>query len=437
MNFILSPKYIDFLCCDAACEFLEGTTAAGKTTVGLVKFILRCAQSEKRLHILSGLDLGTIEKNIINKELGVLDVFGDAIRYCPGGLGEHSLPHLKILDKIIYILGYDNKMRWKKALGGQYGCVLIDEINVADIDYVREVSMRCDYLLATLNPDDPDLPIYAEFINHARPLPAWEADTPAPLLRMLSAPPKENWVHWFFSFAHNAALSKEKQARILTMVPEGTKLYQNKILGLRGRSEGLIFNVPDANLLSLAQVRAMQFVRFCAGVDTSYSQKSADTFAFVFLGITQDGRKVALRAKEYSNQHRNIPLTPSDIPPLLVDFLEGCRADFGFARFVYIDCADAATIAECQKYRRQHACLYQFEGAHKRMPVLDRIHLETGWLLHGQSLFLREETAPLLREMNVYCWSEVDNTPQDANDHCINASQYAWLPVRHLLGGWE
>ena len=33
----LSPKYKDFLKHNAPVEFLEGTTAAGKTTVGILK----------------------------------------------------------------------------------------------------------------------------------------------------------------------------------------------------------------------------------------------------------------------------------------------------------------------------------------------------------------------------------------------------------------
>ena len=36
-------KYLDFLEHEAAVEFLEGTTAAGKTTVGLVTFMLKVA----------------------------------------------------------------------------------------------------------------------------------------------------------------------------------------------------------------------------------------------------------------------------------------------------------------------------------------------------------------------------------------------------------
>ena len=53
---------------------------------------------------------------------------------------------------------------------GQYGCVYIDEINTADIEFVREMSTRNEYLLATLNPDDPNLAVYKEFINRSRPI---------------------------------------------------------------------------------------------------------------------------------------------------------------------------------------------------------------------------------------------------------------------------
>jgi len=149
-HLILSPKYKSFIKYNAPVEFLEGTTAAGKTTGGVFKFMLKVAQSSKKLHILSGLDLGSIEKNIINKDLGILDIFGDLVQYNASGRGQHSLPHLVYQGKIIYVLGYDNKARWKKALGGQYGCLYIDEINIAEMEYVREVSMRCDYLMATL-----------------------------------------------------------------------------------------------------------------------------------------------------------------------------------------------------------------------------------------------------------------------------------------------
>ena len=69
-DLILSEKYKDFLRCRAPVEFLEGTTAAGKTTVGCSSSCCGWPRSPQRLHVLAGLDQGTVEKNIITKELG-------------------------------------------------------------------------------------------------------------------------------------------------------------------------------------------------------------------------------------------------------------------------------------------------------------------------------------------------------------------------------
>lgn len=446
---LLSPKYRAFLRCRAPVEFLEGTTAAGKTTVGLVKFILRCAASPKQQHILSGLDLGTVEKNIISKELGILDVFGDLAEYCPGGRGEISLPHIVLHapggDRTVYVLGYDNKARWKKALGGQYGCLYIDEINIADIEYVREASMRCDYLLATLNPDDPALPVYEEFIDHSRPLPEWAAETPPELLHQLNQAPKKDWVHWFFSFEHNAGLTDAKRRQIIGMVPPGTKLYKNKVQGLRGRATGLVFDLRPEHLISAAALRhemgtkGLYWAQLSCGVDTSYSRRTEDTFAFVFTGILRDRRKVTLAAEVHSNKERAAgglaPLAPSDIPPLLVEFLERQRSVWGFVRTVFIDSADQATLTECEKYKRLQGCIYDFAPAWKKLPVIDRIKLECGWLAHGEHLILAESCGPLIREYNTYSWKEdKNNEPEDRNDHAVNAEQYSWLPYKDKIG---
>lgn len=431
---LLSPKYKAFLKHDAPVEFLEGTTYAGKTTVGVIKFMLKVAQSPKKLHILSGLDLGTIEKNIINKDLGILDIFGSLVKYNASGKGQHSLPHLAFRDKIVYVLGYDNKARWKKALGGQYGCLYIDEINIADMEYVREASMRCDYLMATLNPDDPSLPVYEEYINHSRPLPEYEKDAPAEINQMLNKEPKPGWVHWFFSFDHNAALTPEKKAQIIGNVPEGTKLYKNKIQGLRGRSTGLIFNLRRENIITPRQASEYKYSLYYCGVDTSYSRTSDDTFSFIFGGITTCRKNVLLAEKVYNNKDLTVPLSPSDIAQKLVDFLEQCRESWGFAKNVFIDSADQATIIECQKYKRMQGSIYSFVPAWKKTQIIDRINFQAGWMAHGDFIIV-DTCKESIRELNLYSWKEDKDEPEDRNDHTINASQYGWLPFKDKIGG--
>lgn len=445
-SLILSPKYKDFLKYKAPVEFLEGTTAAGKTTVGIVKFMFKVANSAKKIHIISGLDTGTIEKNIINKDLGILDVFGELVEYNPSGKGEYSMPHLiyhtSSGDKVVYILGYDNKARWKKALGGQYGCLYIDEINIADMEYIREASMRCDYLMATLNPDDPSLPVYEEYINHARPTDRYANDAPPDLLNMLNAEPKSGWVWWYFSFDHNAGLPQAKKEQIISMVPPGTKLYKNKILGLRGRATGLVFSNFDRSrhivnrnqLLQAAFDKKIRFVQFSAGLDTAYSSKSPDTISMIFQGITQDRKLIVLDERVYNNADMSNPIAPSDTVRNFIDFLERNREVWGFARQVYIDSADQATITELKKYKRQNPCLYNFNGAWKKTKIIDRINMQLGWLHTGDYLVC-DTCRVHISELEAYSWAQdKDNEPEDRNDHTINASQYGFLPYVKMIG---
>jgi PBSX family phage terminase large subunit len=426
-------------------EFLEGTTAAGKTTVGLFKFMLKVAQSPKKLHILAADDTGAAEKNIIQKDLGILDDFGILVQYNGNGSGEYKMPHLLFHtgdgDKIIFVVGYGNKRKWKDALGGQYGCLYIDEINTADIDFVREASMRCDYFMATLNPDDPSLDVYKEYINCSRPLPRWRDGTPQEIIDELQEEPKPGWVHWFFSFDDNAGLPEEKKRRIIQNTPKGTKIWKNKIQGLRGKATGLIFPnfnrkkhvVTAAWVKKEMQAGRIRFRKFTCGVDTSYSSKSPDTIAMLFQGITEDRKLLTLAEKVYSNAELDQPLAPSDTAVKLVDFLEQCRQEWGFAKDVFVDSADAATITELRKYKRLKGCLYNFIESYKKVEILDRIKLQLGWI--QQRCYLVVDTCTNhLAEMEKYSWNEDKDVPEDRNDHTINAQQYGWIPYRQMIG---
>ena len=73
-KFPLSQKYIDFINTvdNVDADFLEGTTAAGKTTVGVgVKFMRMVSRSRKKLHIIAAKTTGVAEKNIINQEKAI------------------------------------------------------------------------------------------------------------------------------------------------------------------------------------------------------------------------------------------------------------------------------------------------------------------------------------------------------------------------------
>ncbi len=442
----LSEKYKDFLKHEANAELLEGTTAAGKTTVGILKFMLKVAESNRKQHVIAAKTTGVAEKNIINKEFGVIDIFGELVQYKGNGDKDNKLPHILFNTpngtKVIYILGYDNVDKWKMALGSQFGCVFIDEVNTASIDFVREICTRNDYLMATLNPDDPNLPVYKEFINCSRPLEKYKQDVPKEILNQLTSEEKEGWTYWFFSFYDNASLSEEDIKKKKMSAPKGTKLYKNKILGLRGRATGLIFSNFERkhHVISKAKAKEYKFKYYSAGLDTSYSANSPDTFAMIFLGITDRGKVVILNEEVYNNANLSVPLAPSDIARRFFKFLERNRKEWGLARNVFVDCADQATITELKKYKRANPNVYTINNSYKKVTIIDRIHLQLGWLNYETGSVYYEIVDTCVNhimEHEVYSWKEDKYEPEDANDHTINASQYAWIPFRHHIHDYK
>lgn len=444
-NLVLSPKFKDFLTCYCEREFLEGTTAAGKTTVGIPKFMLRVAMSEKKDHVLAGADLGTVEKNIINSELGIINQFKGVAEYYSNGKGSIRLPHIEYHTangiKIIYCCGYDNKNRWKKVLGSQMGCVFIDEVNIADMEFLREITHRCEYMMTTSNPDDPSLPIYKEFINRSRPLKRYRKDYPKELLDELCEPAVKGWVHWYFTFYDNASMTEEDIQKKIESVPVGTKMYKNKIQGLRGRATGLVFSNFDRKhhvmdymtFKNYMKANNLKFKTFSCGVDTAYSEDSPDTISFIFQGILNNGKLVILDEEVRNNRDLNQPLAPSDVVTNLIAFLERNRKEWGFAMNVFVDSADQATLKELSKYATNHPCVYVFNPAWKKMNIIDRIHLQLGWFKTNDYIILGH-CIEHIREIEVYSWKDDKYEPEDANDHTINASQYGWIPFVKQIG---
>ena len=328
-----TKKYSDLIISKNRLDVLEGTTHSGKTTVGAgVKFMLECAASTKRFHGIAAADLGTAEKNIINAEHGILNEWGDYVSYYPKGLGVIRFPHLVLRlengdTKIIYVFGYDDSTRWKKILGGQLGCLYIDEANIAHIDFIREAAIRNDYMLWTLNPDDPNLPIYDEYINHCRPQEGYNSDYPAELLEQLNKEPRAGWAHWYFTFDHNIGCTPEKRQQIIDNAPVGTKLHKNKVLGLRGVGGGALYAgyMDESLIIPYHKINADSLAEIICAVDMgSYTgqsdkgDKKARTIATV-TGYSQGyQRVVVLEAKQIDSN--DIDFVVDEVDKLLAPY---------------------------------------------------------------------------------------------------------------------
>ena len=415
----------------------DGTTAAGKSTVGTYKFMLKVAESELKHHVIVAEDVGIAEKNLINSEKGIISEWRLLAEYFPNGKDSVRLPHIRFETpngiKIIYVAGYGDASKWKKVLGSQFGCVYIDEVNICSIEFLREITHRCKYMMTTSNPDTPDLPVYKEFINRSRPLKQYEKDYPKELLNELNEPCVDGWVHWYFTFYDNASLTESDIQEKISAVPVGTKMYKNKILGLRGRATGLIFNLKPEHIVSREWAKKQKYVYYSIGVDTSYSKLTHDKLSFIAIGITKERKCIVLRNESFNNKDNTQPFAPSDVIPMINAFAERIKEEYGFARTVYIDSADSGTIQEAQKYKIKTGCIYDFAGAWKKTKIITRIQLQQSWMQTGDFLVVGEDCSDYVGELNTYSYDE-KNQPEDGHDHNINATQYAFLPYKKLIG---
>lgn len=463
-----SEKALDFLSdWDSFLDILEGKTGAGKTVVAIMKFALKVMDSDKHDHILSCLNTMKTEQNIINDPIcGIVELMKDKngnklIEYMPNGKGNVKVPHLLAHspkgDKVIYFISYSDKTKWVNVRAGRYGCIFIDECNLVPNDtpgqvpqFVTECLSRADdYVVMTLNPDDPDKEIY-KIINQARPHPKYRKTGPKEIRNMLNLEPDPEYRWWFFDFWDNPIMTEEKVARIKRSCKTNKKDWNSRILGLRKKTEALAFpNFDDEiHVLSEETIRKQfkihtengkqvmptkKFKAFYAGVDTSYSNKTDDLIAFMFAGVTTTGEVYVLDEFAHNNRDYDLDgqISASDIPLKLQEFLSKNSKKWGYCSTVYVDEADSNLLLELRKHP-----IYPFhvkKSSKSKFKIPDRMRLYNDLINHNQ-YFVCESCTTHIHEMNVMSLDPKDSSrPEDKNNHTYDALSYG-LTVPYLKG---
>ena len=440
-------------------EVLEGQTSAGKTTIGIgLKFILLVSLSKKKLHLLCGYTMGKLESSIIVKENGICDIaeqLGYKLEYFPNGKGDVRLPHIVVYgrtrsdDKIIYCAGYSDKTKWKDILGNQYGIVAVDEANIADMDFLRELAMRRDYWMLTLNPDDPNMEIYKEFINHCRPLKKYESQYPKELLdQLFSQMAKDGWLHWYMTMDDNVALSEEKKNQIRSSLNPNSKQYRNKILGLRCRAEGLVYEeFTDSKIIPINEFKYLpneMVSRVICGLDSGLNN---DATALVTCLLTTAGRLLCIPSFYYlpkigsnanSIQARNIanwlnywlPRFGINITNIVSIFGDSAALTQDLIYEINLQTPFNASAVEKKDILKDTQRVKSIIGKDDYFYIIDAGYRNP---LNPEELL--GQTDMFIVELNNKVWDLKKNQPEDGNDHCIDAFKYGSYYIYYAYGG--
>lgn len=232
---------------DAQILFLTGATGCSKTLVAGHKFmdwLLNAPADDTQFYMIFK-DRGTGARNILENQDSFYNMY-DFIReeYKEGKAGGLQFVfHGLYGNKIVYIVGADDRNAWSKVLGANPNGIWLEELSVLHIDCIRETigrafSRGCK-LVGTTNGGLPTQEFYTEFLNHAKVM--FRDTVPsAELSEMTEDKPYMHYYH--FNLNDDAPhLTEEQREQLKELYPENSFYYTSKILGCRGAVEGAAY----------------------------------------------------------------------------------------------------------------------------------------------------------------------------------------------------
>ena len=231
--------------------FGEGVTNASKSFIFGIAFLLRIMETpdSHTQFFLGGKTLPVLEKMYIQNPDSFYNIFKPICTYTNAGQGGAkiiiNMQGVK-QNKIIYLAGYDNKNRWSDILGLTIYGFNIEEINIADNEFINELFIRVfrngGFLYATSNGGDPDIPVYIDHLNKCRPTDKWANQVPPETMKELErSEASEDFVYYFFTFDDNPTMTQEDRTKLIDNTPKNSYQWLTKILGIRGIREGVIY----------------------------------------------------------------------------------------------------------------------------------------------------------------------------------------------------
>jgi hypothetical protein len=246
----------------------------------------------------------------------------------------------------------------------------------------------------------------------------------------------------------NPSLTPEKKANILANVPEGTKQWKSKILGLRGRSEGLVYEeFTDDKVIPIDKFKWLpneMVAQIICGLDSGLN---ADATALVTGLITTAGRLLIIPSFYYLPKVGSNANSQQAIN--IARWLDFWLPKFGvnITNAVKI-VGDSAAITQALIYEINLRTPYRAFKVEKKDILKDTQRVKS--IIGKDDYFYiinagyRNPLNPsevlgqddmFIVELNNKVWDMRKNLPEDGNDHCIDAFKYGSYYIYYAYGG--
>lgn len=368
----------------------EGAVRAGKTVDNVFAFAHELKTTKDRIHLATGSTVGNAKLNIGDANgFGLEWIFRGQCHW--GKYKDNEAlyvkgPATKYRQRIIIFAGGGKEDSYKKIRGNSYGMWIATEINLHHKNTIREAFNRTiaadkRKIFWDLNPDNPNAPIYKEYIDkYAKQAASGE---------LIGG---YNYMHC--TLYDNINLTPERIREIESQYTPGSIWYLQDIKGMRVTAQGLIYRqfAEDTNSKAFRFRRTEKpkdIMEIILSIDFG---GSGSGHAFSATAITRGFNEVVSLASEWHGcQDENgnqIEIDPEQLGQMFVDFCLKVINLYGYITAVYCDSAEQTLILGIKSSLRKAGLGWiRVENALKEQ-INDRIRLTTRLMAQGRYSYM-------------------------------------------------
>lgn len=406
--FVFSDKHIDYIrkCKDNTFNFAEGAVRAGKTVDNVYAFAHEIKTTKDKIHLATG-------STVANAKLNIGDANGFGLEYifrgqCRWGKYKDNEalfikgPATGKRQRVVIFAGGAKADSFKKIRGNSYGMWIATEINLHHDATIKEAFNRqlaadMRKIFWDLNPDNPNAPIYRDYIDKYA-----ELDKKGILIGGY------NYCH--FTIHDNVSISDERKREIISQYDQNSIWYLRDIEGKRCVAEGLIYrlfaNRPDKFEMTDKPTDLMEIN---IGVDFG---GTGSGHAFVATGITRNYLSMIALSSE---RHFGDDIDPDKLGQLFVDFCYKIINRYGYITSVFCDSAEQVLIRGLKTAARKAGLSWlSIHNALKEV-INDRINFTYRMMAQGR-FFIYDDCATLTTALCTARWNPKELTKNERLD---------------------
>lgn len=383
----LSSKQIEsFQESTSRLNLFEGPVRAGKSFVGLVRWLEFIRNGPPGPLVMCAKTEGTLKRNIINP---LIKMVGSALTYSPGKR------ELYLYGRVIDCIPANDDRAQGKIQGAEFAGALVDEATLMPESFFKMLLSRLSVpgaqLFASTNPDSPYHWLKKDFMDRADEL---------------------DMSVFSFNIRDNPSLT-EKFIEDLSKEYQGL-WYQRYIEGLWVVAEGAVYDFFEESLHTI-EICPQNPSYYICGVDAG----TVNPCAFSLIGYNPMAYPNIWLEKEYKYDSKIEMRQKTDYEYAqdYIAFVDGYRVDY-----IYMD--PSATSLKQEFYRNGIQAIIEAKN-----DVLDGIRYMAQLMSNG-TFKISQNCPETIKEIYNYLWdsksSEIGiDRPIKKNDHLLDSIRYA------------